>query len=552
MSETLAVDQSLRQAVAHHQAGQLQEAGELYRAILQTDPGHPEANHRMGMLAVQMEQPEAGLSYLMAALDADPARGQYWLSYIDALFQAGQLEAAREVLELARRQGLEGDAVDALAARMEGGAQAAVQVKAESQHVPEGTQPARPDESAGKSATHQANRPSQPSPQEIDTLVSLFTAGRYAEAASLAQNMTLRFPLHEFGWKMLGVVFKQMRRSAEALAPMQKAVAMSPGDAQAHCNLGVILQDMGRMNEAEASYRRALQVKPDFAEAHYNLSNTLKELGRLIEAEASCRRALQIKPDYADAHYILGNILHDQDQLDEAEVSLRRALEINPHFAEAHGNLGVILQAQNRLDEAEASYRRALQIKPDLATAHYNLSATLKDLGRFAEAEAGCRRVLAIIPEYAPAHQNLAAILAYLSDYDQVVAESDAALHLNPDDAVGWEQRLYAFSYHPDLTAEEIYGEFVRWGDRFPEPATDFSARDRTPGRRLRIGYVSPDFRRHTSRFFFWPLFANHDHAVVELYAYSNVRTEDDFTQKFKGLFEHWRNIRGVEDDEVA
>ena len=85
---------ALQQAIAHHQAGQLQEAGELYLAILQTDPNHPAANYHMGVLATQMKQPAAGLPYFMAALDADPAHGPYWLSYIDALFQAAHKSGA--------------------------------------------------------------------------------------------------------------------------------------------------------------------------------------------------------------------------------------------------------------------------------------------------------------------------------------------------------------------------------------------------------------------------------------------------------------------------
>ncbi|MBI3776929.1 MAG: hypothetical protein HY273_15530, partial [Gammaproteobacteria bacterium] len=148
--------------------------------------------------------------------------------------------------------------------------------------------------------------------------------------------------------------------------------------------------------------------------------------------------------------------------------------------------------------------------------------------------------------------QNLVTLLAYLSEFDAVVAASDVALTLDPTAKISWEQRLYTFSYHPDLSADQIFAEFVRWGQRYPVPPTDFSAHDKTPGRRLRIGFVSPDFRKHTSRFYFWPMFAHHDHAVVEMFAYSNVLLEDEATAKFKTVFDHWRNIRGVAAQDVA
>ena len=146
-------------------------------------------------------------------------------------------------------------------------------------------------------------------------------------------------------------------------------------------------------------------------------------------------------------------------------------------------------------------------------------------------------------------------MMARLSDYSGVCEESDIALSLDANDYYVWENRLYYYSYHPDLSVEAIYGEFVRWGDRFPALSRfSFAEHDRTQGRRLRIGYVSPDFRRHSTRFFFKPLFAHHDRSRFELYAYANVsrEREDGLTDEYRGMFDHWRDIRGVSDDDAA
>ncbi len=153
------------------------DAERLYRAILQTQPNHPDANHNLGVLAMQVKQPAAGLPHFKAALEANPNQGQYWLSYIDALIQTGQTDAARQVLAQGRQRGLQGEAVEALAGRLE--------------------------EPSG----------SEPSPQEINTLVAPFTEGRYTEAATLAQTMTEHFPLYGLGWKVLGAVFQQTGRN---------------------------------------------------------------------------------------------------------------------------------------------------------------------------------------------------------------------------------------------------------------------------------------------------------------------------------------------------
>ncbi len=124
---SLTVEQALQQAVTHHQAGRLQDAGRLYRAIVQGQPNHSDANHNLGVLAVQVKQPAVGLAHFKAALEANPNQGQYWLSYVDALIQVGQIAVAKQVLEQGRQRGLNGEVVEALARRIESNMQSAGQ-----------------------------------------------------------------------------------------------------------------------------------------------------------------------------------------------------------------------------------------------------------------------------------------------------------------------------------------------------------------------------------------------------------------------------------------
>ena len=199
-------------------------------------------------------------------------------------------------------------------------------------------QPQRPP---ARSAAQKA-----PGHHEIGMLVTLFNQQRYMEAGLMARSMTENFPRFGFGWKVLGAAANRVGRSAEALASLQKAAALSPDDEDAHYNLGSALHNLGQTDEAANSYRRALALKPDYVEAHNNLGNTLKDMGRLDEAAASYRRALHIRPDYAEAHCNLGNTLNELGLSDEAEASLRRALQIRPDFVEALNSLALLLNAQ--------------------------------------------------------------------------------------------------------------------------------------------------------------------------------------------------------------
>ena len=371
------IDQVLQQAIAHHQAGQLQEAEGLYRAILGTQVHHPDANHNLGMLALQMNQAAAALPHFKIALEANPAQEQYWLSYLDALIQAGSHDKARQLIGACEQRGLAGDALEALVLRLD---------------------------------TH------HPGPQAMATLVALFAAARYAEAEALARTMTARFPQHGLAWKVLGVALMEMGRVDEALPPMQEAAALSPQDSEAHNNLGNALHALGRFDQAEASCRLALAIRPDFAEAHNNLSNALFALDRPEEAEASCQQALAIRPDLFAAHNNLGNVLYRLGRLDEAERRFRRALELKPDYADARYNLCNILSALGRPEEAVTSYRLAIQLKPDYAELHNNLGTTLQQLGRLDEAMMSYRLAIQIKPGFAVAHKNLAIVLNNLAN----------------------------------------------------------------------------------------------------------------------------------------
>ncbi len=414
-------DRLFRDAMAHHQAGRLAEAGALYMSILESSPDHSKANHHLGRIAVLVGQPAAGLPYFVAALNADPANGPVWLDYIDALLQAGQSDEAQSMLALARQHGLDGSDVDALAARMKDG-------------KPKSAAKA----SGGKKAAalgKNTSRGGEPSRQELDAVMALFNQGQFEEVALLARKLTERFPQHDFGWKVLGAVLKVLGRSSDALAPMGKAVALSPGDIESRHNLGVILQELGELDEAAACYRRALKINADYVDSILNLGVVLHKTGHLDEAAEKLRHALRIRPDSAAAHGNLGATLKELGRLDEAEASFRRAMTLTPHDAVAHNNLGIALKQMEHLDEAVASFRRALQIRPEYAEAHLNLGTTFQKLGRLDEAEASLVRALRINPDEARGYNNLAIVFQELGRLSEAEAHFQIALHIDPDDA---------------------------------------------------------------------------------------------------------------------
>ena len=240
---------------------------------------------------------------------------------------------------------------------------------------------------------------------------------------------------------LLGIIAAQTRRTQEAAALLERAVAANPNNAWAHNNRGNTLRDLKRLDEALDSYDRALRIKPDFAEACSNRGNTLKELKRLDEALDSYDRALKIEPDYAEAYSNRGVTLNELKRWNEALDSYDRALKIKPDYAEAYINRGNTLQQLKRLDEALHSYDRALKIRPDYAEACNNRGITLKQLKRLNEALDSYDRALKIKPDYAEAHYNRGITLQELRRLDEALDSYERALKIKPDYAEACNNR---------------------------------------------------------------------------------------------------------------
>ena len=353
----------------------------------------------------------------------------------------------------------------------------------------------------------------------------------------------------------LGNVLHGLGQLEDAMASYRRALALKPDNAQVHNNLCVILRVVGRLEEAEVSGNRAVTLKPDYAQAHNNLGATLKDLGRLEAAEASYLRAVELKPDYAEAHYNLGQVLKDLRRLEAAEASYRRAVEIKPDFAEAHNNLGAALQDIGRFDEAVASYRRSLEIKPDYAEAHNSLGAALNDLGHPDEAAASYRRALEIKPDLVEALSNLGSVLKDLGKPVEAMASCRRALAIEPDFTQVHSNLVLTMLYHAGNEAELIDAELHRWNEQHAVPLKPdilAHANERSPERRLRIGYVSPDFRDHVVGYNLLPLFERHDHRNFEIFGYAQVTQPDVVTRRFQSCCDHWCDVVPCTDAQLA
>ncbi|HUN41277.1 MAG TPA: tetratricopeptide repeat protein [Acetobacteraceae bacterium] len=337
---------------------------------------------------------------------------------------------------------------------------------------------------------------------------------------------------------------------AEALRRLWPVVR----DAADHSNLGALLRALHKNAEAETAYRRAIALDPGFAAAPYNLGNLLADAGRLEEAEAAYADALAARPDYAQACNALATMQQRRGKLVVAVETFAAAAQLAPQWVEPQTNLGVALLGLERYDEAKQALQAAIAIDATHAPAHGNLGAVYLRAGAPMTAEAATRDAISLAPNEHRWITNLAVALQMQGRHAETDACYRRALELRPDYASGHGNLLFALNYRHDLSAEQIFAEYRAWDERHARALTQdipFEL-DRTLERRLRVGFVSADFRQHAAALFAEPLLAALDRTRVEVFCYAEVPVEDAVTTRFRGLADTWRSTVGMSDDELA
>jgi predicted O-linked N-acetylglucosamine transferase (SPINDLY family) len=561
---------ALNVALQFHQAGHLGKAEQIYRQILAVQPNHADALHLLGLAASQQGRQDQAIRLIAQAIASDGRQAHYHINLGNAFNVQGTLDKAaacyRRALELdphfAEAHFNLGNCLKDQGKLVEAVACYCRALKLKPGYAKAHNNLGTALKSQGKldEAVACYRRALELKPDWAEAHYNLATAwkdlGSLGEAiSSFCKALGLKPDYAEAHYNLGNCLYGKGKLD-EAVSCYRRALELKPAYAMAHNNLGAALNEQGKLVEAVACHRRALQLMPHFAEAHNNLGAALKKQGELDEAVACYRRALELKPDFAAAHQNLGLALDDRGKLDEAIACYRRALELKPDSPDAYCSLGSAFKAQGKLDEAVACYCRALELKPDYAEAHSNLGNALNDRDKLDEAVACYRRALELKPDYAEAHNNLGNTLKDQGKLDEAVACYRRALELKPDYAEAYCNLLciiqvFCSGYDPQAILEE----HRRWNQLQAEPLARFiqpHANDRSPNRRLRIGYVSPYFRNHCQAFFMVPLLSCHDHRNHEIFCYADLACPDRISTRLRSYADSWRNITGRNDVQVA
>jgi predicted O-linked N-acetylglucosamine transferase (SPINDLY family) len=346
-------------------------------------------------------------------------------------------------------------------------------------------------------------------------------AGRLREAEASYGQLLAMDPGHLGALHLMGLLAQQFNRHDVALDYFSRAIWLGPEVADYHTDMGNSLMAVGKIDAAIQSFRKAVSLKPAAPEIHFNLGNALYTKGQLSEAIAAYKQAIARRSNYFEAHANLGNALLENGDIAESIDALNKAVFMCPGSVEVHNNLANAIRQRGDLDLAVAHYRKALSLRPGCPITGNNLGNVYRAMGRISEA---------------------------MEFYN-------GALRADPKNHEINSNRIYSMHFHPAYDTPAICAELARWNSSQAAPLSAVMqphANDRSPDRRLRIGYVSPDFREHVVGWNLLPVLSHHDHGNFEIFCYSSVLRPDAMTERLKSQADVWRSLLGIPHAQAA
>jgi protein O-GlcNAc transferase len=353
----------------------------------------------------------------------------------------------------------------------------------------------------------------------LDSALKTLFAGDHEAAGQIYRQILENFPDQPEALYYLGLISAGKGENEQAVNYISRSVAINPLNIDAFYNLGIIKRSLGDLMGAAGSFRKLIELSPGLSEGYLSLSDTLIAMGKGEEAIPYLEKAVAINPDILQAHYNLGIFAMQKRNFSEAENHFRKALELKPDWAEAYTNLGNVLKEKRNLPEALHCYLKALEYNPDWTDVNNNIGSLLIERGLTEEAALYFRKVTEKHPD----------------DYTKI--------YIIP----------YSLQFKPNLTREEWQREMTKVSqlyDRIPS-ISDYNVRV-NPKKKLKIGYISPDFCKHSCSWFIEPLFTAHNRNRVEINCFSLYGSADKVTERLTQLSDKWFEIRDLKDPEAV
>jgi len=385
--------------------------------------------------------------------------------------------------------------------------------------------------------------------------------GKLDQAESIYKEILKVQPDNTTIYYNLGIICQDQQRSDEAVFYYKETLKINPNLADAYFNIAGILYSKGLFDDAISNYQRALELDPASADICNNLGSVFKAKGQHKEAITYFQRALRADPNYDKAYNNLGIAFIDDGQPDKAISCFEKALQLNPQFVDARNNLAkailnmaISFHDKGNHEQALTYYQKTLEINPILPEAYYNLGNFYREKRLLNDAMTNYQKGLRLKPDFVYAYNNLGIIYRETGQVDKAEECFRNAIQIDPySNAYG--NLLFTMLCSARHNPQAIYFEHLNFSKQCAEhfaPAMKTYAKNCDADRKLNVGYLSPDFRRHPVSFFVEPAIMSHNRDAFTVSCYSDVSVPDAFTRRMQKHSDRWCNLVGVSDEKAV
>ncbi len=381
-------------------------------------------------------------------------------------------------------------------------------------------------------------------PNPFDEVVSLRRRGHLAEAEIACDRILAERPDDPHVLHLRGLLAFERRDLALARQLFERAIQLNPHVADFFNSLGAVLAECNAKEASIAAFKKAVRLRNSFPKAWQNLAVTLTQSGQLAEALAAWNSAIEYAPGSASMVYERAKLYGRLERWPEAVNEFQAALRLRPNDVGALSDLAHALMKARQFEVAGTCYRRLISTAPKLE--HYNsLAYCLREAGKLPEAVVVHQDALRISSDDAISHHNFGATLWRLGRLSETIDSYRKALAARPNFSKAHSDLIYALYHDPAATPATLLEEAKRWSENHARlAARNIFANSLDPARRLRVGYLSPDFRSHTIPRVILPILEHHDRCQFEIFCYSAVENPDNTTSKIRSLADQWREVQ--------
>ncbi len=424
---------------------------------------------------------------------------------------------------------------------------------------------------------------------KIDNLIQLFHENNYSKVLKRVTELLNQNPKNLQLLTIKAITLVSLKKFKEAIKYYKQCLKYNPNHIVSYFNIGSVYQDINEIDNAAVSYKKVLEIDPDHFGALFNIAVIYNDQKEYNKAIYYYKKSLKVNPQDVSVYYNLGIIYYKICEYNLSVKYYKSAINIDPNFNDTYFNLAAVFERLekfesslkyyilankknpkdkktlskiretfkklNRNNDAVFYFEDALCKNPNCLNVMYNLAVCYKNNLQYDSSSKLLKKIIDLKPSHVDAHLHLGQIYILTSSFNSGLEEFKKAIKIDTKFDDSHSIFLFNLNYSPDLNDRQIYSYYEKFNKQycaqFKKKWKPFNNK-KIQGKKLKIGYVSPDFKNHSMKGFLEPIISNHNHDDFEIYAFAELKFEDSASEAYKSLVDHWIPTKNLSDNDLV